>query len=94
MQVAGTCLGAYCKHMELDVMSICDLNTLGILSIKENQTLLDLFRLCGKTKGKKQNQVETMALKMSCWAYITADGWILTEKERTGRYKFKQTHIK
>lgn len=34
-------------------MSIWDLNTLGILLINENQTLVDPRRLCGKTaKGK------------------------------------------
>lgn len=61
---------AYCKHMELDVMSICDLNILGILLIKENQTLLDLCRLCGKTE-EKSRQYGTRSL--SWWGYITAD---------------------
>lgn len=48
MQVAGTCLRAYCKHMELYVMSIWDLNTLGILLINQNQTLVERLQ-----KGKQ-----------------------------------------
>lgn len=35
-------------------MFIHDLNSLGILPIKEKQTLRDLCRPCGKSKGKKQ----------------------------------------
>lgn len=55
MQVAGTCLGAYCKHMELHVMSIHALNTLGILLINEKQTLLDVP--CGKKQAIRQSRV-------------------------------------
>lgn len=40
-------------------MSVHDLSTVGIPSIKEKQTLLDLSWPCGKTKDKKQ----VMAIK-------------------------------
>lgn len=44
-------------------MSIWDLNTLGILLINENQTLVDLRRQCGKTaKGKRDITADEFVL--------------------------------
>lgn len=92
MQVAGTCLWAYCKHMELHVMSIHALNTLGILSINEEQTLLDQYRPCGKRDG---NKAGNKAIKSSSsWAYITADHCRLTGKNEEMACEFSQTHVR